>query len=55
MELHARAREARAEAPLLTQIYRQPTNIENFNRQPTGGPPSETLFKTCQQLKPMEG
>ena len=45
---------------LLTEIYRQPTYIENvnqlptkwlnFNRQPRGGPPpSHTFLKTCQQ------
>ena len=43
---------------LLTEIYLQPTKIENFNRlpakelnfdrQPTSGPPIQTLF-SCNQ------
>ena len=33
---------------LLTEIYRQPTKIENFNRQPTSGPPINSVL--AQQL-----
>ena len=30
---------------LLTEIYSQPTKIENFNRQPTSGPPDSDPLK----------